>query len=138
MPRRRNKAIDATSTLPSRLPAAFEPGIGWGLDGRYAPAREIAADLTRLWSDLGGLDRLSLQRRMLVLRVVYLHRRLHDHETRTLRGEAGKMDDGQYAQAVNTLNGLLRSLGLDRVATDVFGGVERYLNERREAVTDAS
>lgn len=101
------------------LPARFKPGFAWQLNRRSSLARELARELWDLWQDLGGLDSLSAQQRTLVERVVFLRRQILEHEQQALSGDPGKLTPNEYAAAVNTLIGLLKSLGIERQARPV-------------------
>jgi len=108
-----------SDTLPTYLPARFRTGYAWRIDRRCAAAREIAADLTELWQDLGGVDMLSAQQRTLAERVVFLRRQLLEHETGVLQGQKGLLEPNEYSAALNSLVGLLKALGIARRARTV-------------------
>lgn len=104
---------------PTELPARYRTGFPWQLDKRARASREIAADMVRLWSDLGGVDALSTQQLMVVERLTFLRQRLIQHEQATLNGKEPPMSSNEYVAAVNTTLGLLKALGLQRQARDV-------------------
>lgn len=110
-----------SKSLPTELPVRFTQGFPWQLDKRCSNARELAADLYRLWTDLGGVESLSTQQLILVERVAYLRRRILDYETAVLNGETPSMDAGTYSNHVNVLLGHLRALGLARRAKAARG-----------------
>jgi hypothetical protein len=118
-----------SETLPTQLPAHFRVGFAWRLDRRCKAVREIAADLLELWTDLGGVESLSTQERILCERVVYIRRRILEHETAVMNSAAPAMTPGEHANATNTLVGLLKALGLERRARDVHD-LRSYLAER--------
>ena len=65
------------STLPTELLARYERLFAWELDRRCKAVREVASDLFELWQDLGTVENLSAQKRLLCERalcerVVYL------------------------------------------------------------------
>ena len=109
----------AVSLKPTQLPAAYERLFAWQLDRRCKAVREVARDLVELWQDLGGVDGLSVQRRWLCERVVYLRRRCLAYESAVLAGRELPMDAGTYSNHANVLMGYLRLLGLERQARPV-------------------
>jgi hypothetical protein len=105
-----------SETLPTELPARYERLFAWELDRRCKAVREVAADLFELWQDLGGVETLSVQKRWLCERVVYLRRRCLAYEAAVLDGKETPMDAGTYSNHANVLQGYLRTLGLERRA----------------------
>ena len=82
------------------------------LDKRTGLAQEIHARYKALSDDLGGHDQLSYQKRALVSRVLFIELSIQQQEQELAAG--GEMDAGRYTQQVNSLLGLLKTLGLDR------------------------
>lgn len=116
-------ARGVSTTLPTQLPAQYERLFAWNLDRRCKAVRDVAADLYELWQDLGGVENLSIQKRMLCERVVYLRRRCIAYEAAVLHNvelEPGKealplpMEAGTYSNHANVLQGYLKTLGLER------------------------
>jgi hypothetical protein len=116
-----------STELSTELPARFDRFFPWTeIDRRSTVAREFQADLNELWAALAGVDQLSVQRRWLTERVVWLRRRTIGYEVAVMAQaaaiEAGTeppplpMDHGAYSNHVNVLLGLLKTLGLDRQA----------------------
>ncbi|MBS0375036.1 MAG: hypothetical protein JSR73_10685 [Proteobacteria bacterium] len=106
--------------MPRKVPARAVPPrfkAGWlaGIDRRYAPARVASETLAELHSALGG--DLTPQQRLLCERVVWAHARLQQMEQHF--ATTGQLDASQWSGLTNTLLGLLRTLGLRRVAKDV-------------------
>ena len=99
------------------VPASYRPDWLEAMDGRLGTVKVIKERLRALCDDLGGVDAMSYQRRSLAKRVVWLEAMLEQHEAALARGE--DVDAGRWTQAVNSLVGLLKTLGLDRVAQDV-------------------
>ncbi|WP_299232577.1 hypothetical protein [uncultured Halomonas sp.] len=87
------------------------------MDGRTTLARTVRSRYDALASDLGGLDQLSYQRRSLCKRAVWLEALIEQQEAALARGE--EVNSGALTQQTNALLGLLKTLGLDRVARDV-------------------
>lgn len=86
------------------------------LDRRTGLAQEIHRRYKALTDDLGGADRLSYQKRALVSRALFVELSLQQQEAALAAG--GEVDSGSYTQQVNSLIGLLKTLGLDRAAKD--------------------
>lgn len=99
------------------------------LDGRTAIAKAVNERYHALTQDLGGADRLSYQRQSLCKRAIYLEAIIETQEAALSRGE--EVDQGKLTQATNTLIGLLKTIGLDRVARDVPDLAE-YLKARAD------
>lgn len=99
------------------LPNEFKPRFLDSLDGRTQAARELRRRLDELQTDLGGEGRLSYARRSLCRRAIWLESFIETCESETALG--GQPNVGVQLQALNTLVGLYRSLGLDRVAAEV-------------------
>jgi len=95
------------------------------LDGRTKLAQAVRTRLNALTADLGG--GLSYQRRSLAKRAVWIELVIEQQEAALARGE--DVDQGRLTQAVNTLIGLLKTLGLERVARDV-PDLQTYLRNR--------
>jgi hypothetical protein len=87
------------------------------LDGRTAIARVIRDRLEDLQTDLGGRDSLSYQQRSLTKRAIWMEAIIEQQEIALSRGE--DVDQGKLTQAVNSLIGLLKTLGLERKAREV-------------------
>lgn len=104
-------------TKQSDMPGAFS--LDWleKLDGRTRLAQAAHSRYQALTADLGGNDELSYQRRSLCKRIVWHELVIEQQEGALARGE--EVDQGRLTQAVNTLIGLLKTVGLDRKARDV-------------------
>jgi hypothetical protein len=114
-----------SKTLPTQLPAQYERLFAWKLDRRCKAVRDVASDLVELWQDLGGVENLSVQKRWLCERVVYLRRRCVAYESAVMHNadlEPGKealplpLEAGAYSNFANVLQGYLKTLGLNRQA----------------------
>jgi hypothetical protein len=82
------------------------------LDGRTTLARAVNSRLQQLVTDCGG-DR-SYMIFSLCKRTVWMEALVEKQEAAAARGE--EIDTGRYTQSVNALQGLLRTLGLERRA----------------------
>jgi hypothetical protein len=116
-----------SETLGTELPAKFDRFFPWAdIDRRSSVAREFAADLNELWSALGGVEQLSVQKRWLTERVTWMRRRMLQFETALMAqaaaadagSEAPKlpMDAGTYSNFANVVMGHLKTLGIERQA----------------------
>ena len=107
------------SEKPTALPSRYERLFAWDLDRRCSTVREVAADLSELWTALGGAESLSPQRLWLIERVVFMRRRMLAFETAVFAGTEPPLTAGEYSNFANVCQGHLKSLGLDRVARDL-------------------
>ena len=99
------------------------------MDGRLGMVKVIKDRLGMLTDDLGGVEQMSYQRRSLCRRVVWLEALIEQQEIALSRGE--EIDQGKWTQAVNSLMGLLKTVGLERVAQDV-PSVTTWIKERSQ------
>jgi hypothetical protein len=94
------------------IPERYRPDFVELLDGRTLIAQAIRGRIENIETDMGGSDRLSHARRSLVRRVVWLEAIIEHAEQRLANGES--IDLGTHTQAINSLLGLYRTLGLER------------------------
>jgi len=94
------------------LPDEFTPRFLDALDGRTVVAKTLRARLSEIMADLGGEDQLSYAQRSLVRRAVWLESWIETQEAAAAEGE--QVDIGRQVQALNSLVGLWRTLGLER------------------------
>ena len=87
------------------------------LDGRTRIAQVVNERMESLTVDLGGIAQLSYQQRSLVKRVVWLEAVIEQQEAAIARGE--EVDQGRLTQAINSLIGLLKALGLTKKERDI-------------------
>tara|TARA_R110001592_G_scaffold44411_1_gene142957 strand:- start:2459 stop:2818 length:360 start_codon:yes stop_codon:yes gene_type:complete len=104
-------------TKQAEIPPKYSADWLEKLDGRTTLARAVNDRYHALTQDLGGRDRLSYQRLSLCKRIVYMECIIEQQEAALSRGE--DVDQGRLTQAVNTLIGLLKTIGLDRQAHDI-------------------
>lgn len=112
----------------SEPPEHYKAGWIDQLDQRRGIAQVMRDKYTALTNDLGGADRLSYQRLLLVERVLWLDYWLAQQERSLAEGK--EFDVGKWTQAVNSLQGVLTKLGLDRVAHDV-GSLQEYIRAKQ-------
>ena len=120
------------SEKPTELPDRFERLFAWQLDRRCKAVREVAGDLADLWQDLGGVESLSVQKRMLCERIVFMRRRMLAYETAVMEGSEPPMTAGEYSNFANVAQGHLKTLGLERKAARIDSLVD-YIAKRQSA-----
>lgn len=102
----------SSERLLATIPDRYSPDFAERLDGRTSIARAIRERIEAIESDCGGADSLSHARRSLIRRVVWLEAIIEHSEQRLAAGEG--IDLGGHTQAINSLLGLYRLLGLER------------------------
>ncbi|MDA8348267.1 MAG: hypothetical protein M0038_05605 [Pseudomonadota bacterium] len=102
----------ASSRILATIPDRYSPDFADRLDRRTSIAKAIRGRIEAIETDLGGVDVLSHARRSLVRRVVWLEAIIEHSEQRLAAGEG--IDLGGHTQAINSLLGLYRLLGLER------------------------
>lgn len=95
----------------------FTPKFLDHLDGRTKAAQILKARLDELHSDLGGEDALSYVKKSLCKRALWLEAFIESLETRAAEGE--EINVGAQVQALNSLVGIYRTIGLERQAANV-------------------
>lgn len=121
------------STKTTGMPNRYTETMTKELDGRYRVAKELKARLETLLADLGGEGALSTQQKMLAERATFIQVLLESKERDLVKGN--KFDVGTYLQAVNTLLGVLRSLGLKR-SEKIIPHLQEYITQREENDND--
>ena len=96
------------------LPEHFVPQFWEDSDGRVAIVRMIRERLDTLKADCGAN---SFQKVLLCQRAVFISIQLETMEVNAT--QTGNIETGVYTQMVNSLVGLLKSLGLERKAKHV-------------------
>lgn len=86
------------------------------LDKRTGVAKALTERHNALISDLGGLQGLSYQRASLCRRAIHMEALIEQQEAALANG--AEVDTGKLTQSINSLIGLYKTLGLDRVARD--------------------
>lgn len=119
----RGKSTKLLATLPDNYSATWLDK----LDKRTKIARAVLDRIAALESDAGGADALSTVRRSLIRHAAWLDAIVDSHELRLAAGEA--LDVGAYTQALNSLLGLFKVLGLERKPHNV-----KRLHEHLKAV----
>lgn len=111
-PRVRKNRDRSSERALRTLPAKYEPDFLERLDARMAIAQTIRARVAAIESDMGGAETLSHARRSLARRAAWLEAIIESDEQRLAFG--AQIDVGVHAQALNSLLGIFRHLGLDR------------------------
>lgn len=101
------------------IPERFTPGYLARLDGRTTIAADLRARWDEITSDLGGADRLSYAQRSLIERALWLEHWLSVQERALAAGQYDAFDAGKWTQACNALQGILKTIGLERRTKDV-------------------
>jgi hypothetical protein len=127
MGRPRKPPAEKAKTLPARY-RQDQRIASWNLDWRSPIAIRVMSELLVLANDLGGWDTLSRQKQILVEKITFLHLKTVEYETAVLEGQPPPFESGVYSNKVNVLQGLLRTVGLERKARAV-----RTLREVMEA-----
>ena len=99
------------------VPNKFAPQWLAALDARTTVAQTMRARYAEMTNDLGGADNLSLAKRILVERALWLLYWLETQEQALAQGEA--FDAAKWTQGANSLQGILAKLGLERQAREV-------------------
>ncbi len=104
----RGKSTKLLATLPDNYTANWLDK----LDKRTKVAKAVLQRIADLEADAGGTDSLTAARRSLIRHAAWLDAIVDSHELRLAAGET--LDVGAYTQALNSLLGLFRMLGLER------------------------
>jgi len=101
-----------STKLLATLPESYSSDWLTRLDKRTKIARAVLARIEELESDAGGADSLSAARRSLIRHAAWLDALVESFEMQLAAGE--QIDVGGFTQALNSLLGLLRLVGLER------------------------
>ena len=110
-------ARGVSEKLKATLPDTYRAGWLEKLDKRTKVARAILDRIGALTSDAGGPDALSHAKTSLIRRAAFLEAICESHELKLAAGE--EVDVGAYTQTVNSMLGLYRLLGIERVVRPV-------------------
>jgi hypothetical protein len=114
-----------SAKLMATLPDKYEAKWLDKLDKRTKVARAVLSRIADFEVDAGGAETLSTARRSLIRHAAWLDAIVDSHELRLAGGE--QLDVGAYTQALNSLLGLFRLLGLERRQRPVKG-LREHLN----------
>lgn len=123
----RGKSVKLLATLPDSYSADWLAK----LDKRTKVARAVLARIGELESDAGGPESLGAARRSLIRHAAWLDAIVESYEMKLASGE--QIDVGGHTQALNSLLGLFRLLGLERQAkpAGTLGGIMGWGDGRR-------
>ena len=124
----RGKSTKLLAALPDNYSAKWIDK----LDRRTKVARAVLERIAALESDAGGADALTTARRSLIRHAAWLDAIVDSHEMRLASGET--LDVGAYTQALNSLLGLFRMLGLERKPRNA-GTLHERMRQKRQSVT---
>ncbi len=110
-------ARGVSTKLKAGLPDSYRAGWLEKMDRRTKVARAILERVESLASDAGGMENLSHAKTSLVKRAAFLECICESHELKLAAG--GEIDVGAYTQTLNSMLGLYRLLGIERVARPV-------------------
>jgi hypothetical protein len=103
------------STKPQSLPVKFKPGFLSTLDGRTDLAKALRSNYDAVLADVGGREEVGHVKNALLERFVYLEAILQTIEAEMVSGQTPAAEAlGRWIQAVNSLTGLAKTLGIER------------------------
>lgn len=109
----RGKSTKLMATLPENYSSDWLARI----DKRTKVARAVLTRIEALEADAGGAESLTAARRSLIRHAAWLDAIVESYEMKLAAGE--QIDVGGHTQALNSLLGLFRLLGLERKAKPV-------------------
>lgn len=113
----------------SKLPAKYEPGFLEQMDRRTEVYKRLSDSYDAIIADLGGADDLSHLKVSLIERAVFLIACLKTWENQIASNPKGSEHLlSRWIQALNTLQGLTKTIGLDRLKKRV--DLRSYVKER--------
>jgi hypothetical protein len=118
---------------PTTLPVKFKPGFLSLLDGRTDLAKGLRANRDAIVADAGGPEEIGHVKNALVERFVWLEALLQSIEQEMANGAIDKL--GVWIQAVNSLSGLAKTLGIERQQRTV--DLRQYLGSNGHGNDDA-
>lgn len=97
------------------LPERFQPGIIRRMDGREKLTARLSATFNSVVQDAGGIDTLPYAKLCLAERFAFLQEFLQQIEAELVTDPVGKEAMlGRWTQAVNSMTGLAKVLGMPR------------------------
>lgn len=118
MPRKSKGTRVNTNSKPMTLPVKFRPGFMSELDRRTELARTLRANYNEIVDDIGGPSEVGHVKAALIERFCWLEAVVQTLEQEMATGQVEKTEAiGKWIQAVNSLNGLAKVLGVDRKAS---------------------
>jgi hypothetical protein len=112
------------------IPPRYEKGFLAKLDNRTEIAKRLRVHYVAICDDLGGEENLSHIKLALIERFVFLQAVINKYESDMANNADGTVESmGKWGQAVNSLIGLAKTLGIERSASKNIWNV---LNEPDE------
>lgn len=127
MPEEASTKKEAKRRRRALIPCEFRPRFWADSDARLAVVRCIKRRYELLKDHAGGDE--SFQRDLLCQRLAFISIILETQEVRAAEG--GNLDLGAYVQAVNALQGLLKTLGLERRVKQA-GDLHAYVSQKEK------
>lgn len=114
----------------SQLPEKYEAGFIRRLDKRTEVYQQLRSTFERIANEAGGKEQLTHTRLALIERFVFLEAALQAWEKRIVENPE-HCDDliGRWIQAVNSLTGLAKLIGLERSKKNTID-VKDYITAR--------
>lgn len=113
-----------------KLPKSFQPGFLARLDNRLEVAQVLHAAFEEVTDDMGGMVNLSHAQKILAERFVFLEHFLRQLEVKIMMDpKEHKQEIGRWIQAINSLSGLAKTIGIERKIRKVKD-IESYVKER--------
>lgn len=113
-----------------KLPKKYEAGFITKLDQRTETFLLLNTAYQEVLSDLGGVEMLSHTKQCLVERFIFLEFMMRKWELRLVRKPKKNAHlISRWIQAINSLNGLARILGLERRAKKITS-LQAYVKDK--------
>lgn len=117
------------------LPKVYRPGYLAQLDRRTELFQRLHGNFLNIADDLGGQPELSHIKSSLIERYVFLEAVLHKIESDLANNpDAAPELLGRWIQAVNSLTGLAKTLGIERRANDPLNSYYTLVAQAEPAV----
>jgi hypothetical protein len=107
------------------VPSKYEENFIFKLDKRLDITHELIAKFKRIEDDLGGDSSLSYLQQSLIQRYLFLEYWLQETEKKLIKGK--EVDIGKWVQSINSAQGVIAKLGLEKKPKDIFADYE-FLN----------
>ena len=134
MPRTSKGTRTNRKTKSESLPAKFRAGFLAELDGRTELSRALRANYDAIVADIGGPGEVGHIKASLIERFCWLEAILQTLEHDLASGAIDKSDAvGKWIQAVNSLSGLAKVLGVERKAQSRPWLAAEVTNKGKEA-----
>jgi hypothetical protein len=115
MPRKSRGTRVNKATKPMTLPVKFIPGFLGDMDRRTELAKTLKANYATIINDVGGPSEVGHVKAALIERFVWLEAIVQTLEHEMASGAIEKAEHlGRWIQAVNSLSGLAKALGVER------------------------